>query len=88
MSANIEEAADFPFAPLFKGASGALLVTYTTVLALPILANVALLSRFGNWDEWSTKMGGVFAVLTGATAIWTVVEIHRLRRRLFSKLAD
>jgi hypothetical protein len=88
MAGNIEEAADFPFAPLFKGTSGALLVTYATVLVLPILANVELLGRFGNWAEWSTRVGGAFAVLTGATAVWTVVEIHRLRRRLFSKLAD
>lgn len=88
LSANIEEAAEFPFAPLFKGTSGALVVTYATVLLLPIFANLDLLRRFGDWAEWSTKVGAAFAVLAGATAIWTVVEIHRLRRRLFSKVAD
>jgi hypothetical protein len=83
MSANIEEAADFPFAPLFKGALGALVVTYVTMLILPILANAELLRRFGDWAELSTQIGAVSTVLTGATGIWAVTEIHRLRKRLF-----
>jgi hypothetical protein len=39
MAQSIEEAADYPFALLFKGALGALLVTYTTVLLLPIFSD-------------------------------------------------
>jgi len=79
---SIEAAANFPFAPLFKGASGALLVTYATVLLLPTLAIFELLARFGDWTQWSTRIGTVFAVLTALTGVWTVVEIHRLRKRL------
>ncbi len=87
MAGSIEEAAAFPFAPLFKGAPGALVVTYVTVLILPILANAELLGRFGDWAELSTKVGGVFAILTGTTGIWTVAEIHRLRKRLFQPMS-
>jgi hypothetical protein len=83
MEGSIKNAADFPFALLFRGALGALLVTYATVLALPVFANGELLARFGDWTHWSTRIGAVFAVLTTMTAIWTVLEIHRLRKRLF-----
>jgi hypothetical protein len=69
--------------PLFKEAAGALVVTYVSVLMLPIVANLELLMRFGNWREPSTKVGAVFAILTAVFAIWTVVEIHRLRRLWF-----
>jgi hypothetical protein len=79
---SIEAAVNFPFAPLFKSASGALLVTYATVLVLPTLAVWELLTRFGDWTQWSTRVGTVFAVLTTLTGVWTVVEIHRLRKRL------
>jgi hypothetical protein len=80
---DIQETASFPFALLFKGALGALAVTYVTVFILPVFANVELLRRFGDCTQLSTKVGAVFTVLTGAIAIWTVVEIHRLRNRLF-----
>lgn len=82
MQGGIEAAVSFPFAPLFKAASGALLVTYSTVLVLPILAVWELLARFGDLTQWSTRVGTVFAVLTTLTGTWTVVEIHRLRKRL------
>ena len=87
MQGNIESAANFPFAPLFKGASGGLLVTYATVLVLPTLAVVELLTRFGDWSQWSTRIGAVFAVMTTATGVWAVFEIHRLRERLFHPTA-
>ena len=45
MAQSIDEAADYPFAPLFKGALGALLVTYTIVLLLSIFFNVELIRR-------------------------------------------
>jgi len=80
---DIQAAVSFPFAPLFKGASGALLVTYATVLVLPTFAVFELLVRFGDWSQWSTRVGTVFAVLTTATAVWAIVEIHRLRKRIF-----
>jgi hypothetical protein len=83
LAGGIEEAAAFPFAPLFKSAASALVVTYVTVLILPILANAELLGRFGDWADLSTKVGAVFTVLAGATGIWTVAEIHHLRKRLF-----
>lgn len=79
---NIEAAADFPFAPLFKGAFGSSLITYATVLVLPTFALGELLTRFGDWSQWSTRIGAVFAVMTTATGVWAVVEIHRLRNRL------
>jgi len=82
MEGSIKNAADFPFAPLFKGALGALLVTYATVLALPILANGELLARFGDWTQWSTRISAVFTLLTTVTAVGNVVEMHRLRKRL------
>jgi hypothetical protein len=84
---NIEAAADFPFAPLFKGAFGSSLVTYATVLVLPTFALGELLTRFGDWSQWSTRIGTVFAVMTTATGVWAVVEIHRLRNRLFHPAA-
>lgn len=80
---SIEAAANFPFAPLFKGASGALLVVYVTVLILPTFAVGELLARFGDWNQWSTRIGAVFAVMTTATGVWAVIEIHHLRKRLF-----
>jgi hypothetical protein len=83
MEGSIKNAAEFPFAPLFKGSFGALLVTYATALALPIFANGELLARFGDWTKWSTRVGAVFAVMTAVTAVWTVIEIHCLRERLF-----
>ena len=79
---SIGNAAKFPFAPLFKGAAGALLVTYATVLVLPVLANGELLARFGDWTQWSTRVGAVFTGLTTVTGVWAVVEIHCLRKRL------
>jgi hypothetical protein len=79
---SIEAAVNFPFAPLFKAVFGALLVTYATILVLPTLAVFELLVRFGDWSQWSTRVGTVFAVLTTLTGMWTVVEIHRLRKRL------
>ena len=45
MALSIDEAADHPFAPLFKRALGALLVTYTIVLLLSIFFNVELIRR-------------------------------------------
>lgn len=84
---SIEAAANFPFAPLFKGAFGALLVTYATVLVLPTLAAGELLARFGDWSQWSTRIGAVFAVMTTATGVWAIVEIHGLRKRLFHPAA-
>lgn len=79
---SIENAAKFPFAPLFKGTVGALLVTYATVLVLPVLANGELLARFGDWTQWSTRVGAIFTGLTTVTGVWAVVEIHCLRKRL------
>jgi hypothetical protein len=74
----------YPFVPIFKGAVGALLVTYITVLALPIAANAELLMRFGTWEDGSTKVGAVFAALTAVVSVWTVSELHFLRKRLFT----
>lgn len=45
MAQSIDEAADYPFASLFKRALGALLVTYTIVLLLSIFFNVELIRR-------------------------------------------
>jgi hypothetical protein len=59
---ELREPPDYPFVPLFRGAAGALFVTYVTVFVLPVVANEELLRRFGNWEEQSTKLGAVFCV--------------------------
>lgn len=83
LAVEIDTAPRYPFLPLFGGAMGALFVTYATVLVLPVLANEELLRRFGNWDERSTKWGASFAFLMAVMGVWTIIEIHLLRRRWF-----
>jgi hypothetical protein len=83
IAVEIDSVPRYPFFLLFRGAMGALLVTYATVLVLPVLANEELLRRFGNSDERSTKWGAVFAFLVAVTGVWTIIEIHLLRRRWF-----
>jgi hypothetical protein len=55
VSDGVDDVPRYPFVLLFKGALGALLVTYITVFVLPVTANVELLRRFGNWEEQSTR---------------------------------
>ncbi len=86
IAVEIDSVPHYPFLPLFRGAMGALLVTYATVLVLPVLANEELLRRFGNWEERSTKWGAAFAFLMGVMGVWTIIEIHLLRRRWFRVL--
>ncbi len=86
IAVEIDSVPHHPFVLLFRGAMGALLVTYATVLVLPVLANEELLRRFGNWEERSTKWGAAFAFLMGVMGVWTIIEIHLLRRRWFRVL--
>jgi hypothetical protein len=58
-------------------------VTDATVLILPVLAIEELLRRFGNWGERSTKVGAAFVFLMAVMGVWTIIEIHLLRRRWF-----
>ena len=69
--------------PLFTGVWGALFVTYTTILILPVTANAVLLIKFGHWQEQSTKLGVVFAILVLGVGAWTLIEIRRLRREVY-----
>ncbi len=75
------EARDYPWVPLFKGVWG-WFVTFVTILILPVLANAVLLTRFGHWQEQSTKMGTVSAILTLGVGVWTLIEINKLRREI------
>jgi hypothetical protein len=70
----------FPWVPLFRNAPGALIVTYVTLLILPVLANEELLRRFGDIHEGSSKLGVAFAALLLGVGLWTLVEVHLLRR--------
>lgn len=75
---------NYPWVPLFRGAWGALSVTYVTLIGLPIFANEELLRRLGRWSELSTKIGVFFAVLMLGAAVWAVAEVHGLRRQASS----
>jgi len=73
----------YPFVPLFQSPVAALLVTYVTVLVLPILANEELLRRFGQFQERSTQIGAAFSVGTVGLCSWCVIELQRMRKRWF-----
>ena len=77
---------DYPWVPLFRGV-WATIVTRTSILILPVLANAVLLVRFGHWQERSTKLGAVFAVLVSVVGVWTLIEIHKLRLEAKGRVA-
>lgn len=70
----------FPWVPLFKFTPGALFVTYMTLLVLPVFANEELVRRLGNVHEGSTQLGAAFLVLLVCVDVWTLLEVHALRR--------
>lgn len=80
---QIDSVPDYPFVLFFRGTVGTLFVAYMTILVLPIIGNEELLRRFGNWDEWSTRLGAAVSALILSTGVWTVIEVHLVRRRWF-----
>ena len=71
---------NYPWVPLFRGGWG-VVVAYVTLVGLPVIANEELLRRLGHWSELNTQIGVVFAVLVLGVGVWTLVEVHKLRRR-------
>lgn len=70
----------YPWVALFGGPLG-LTVTYGSVMLLPTVANLALLYRYGHLADLSTRVGLALTCLMLLMGVWTMVEIHRLRRR-------
>ena len=76
-----ERIKSYPWVPLFRG-FWALSAGYGSILFLPTAANLALLRRYGHWVEWSTRTACALTVLMLAQSVWTLVEIHKLRRAI------
>ena len=74
-----EAVESYPWIALFRGPLG-LAATYFSVLILPVSANATLLHRYGHTVEVSTRIGWGLTVVMFVTAVWTLIEIHRLRR--------
>lgn len=68
----------YPWVALFSSPLAAI-ATYFSVLLLPLLANVALLTKYGASSETTTRIGAVATVLIVPLSVWSLIEIHVLR---------
>jgi hypothetical protein len=75
---------EYPWAVLFRGFWGHFVI-FVTVLGLPISSTSCLLIKFSHKGEWSSIVGAVLVFLIIVVAVWTVIEIYRLRHEWFSK---
>lgn len=71
------EAIKYPWVALFRSWL-AKTVTFTSLLILPVSANSALIYRYGQISEWSSRISVIvtfFVVISGG---WVLIEIHRV----------
>ncbi len=74
-----EVARTYPWVALFQNPLSTI-ATYLTLLVLPLLANAALLYRYGHRAEISTLMGIVATCTIAPIGAWVLFDIHKVRR--------
>jgi hypothetical protein len=70
----------YPWVALFHSWPAARIAD-ASILALPILADGALLYKFGQTAEWSTRVGAVATFLALLEGVWVLSEVAKVRKR-------
>jgi hypothetical protein len=71
---------NYPWVGLFRGWLAAA-TTYASLLALPALANISLIHRYGQADEWSSRIGTIAALLVVTLGSWVLFEVRQVRKQ-------
>lgn len=80
LPADDEGTRNYPWVGLFHSWL-AVVATYASLLILSVLANAWLIYRYGQWGEWSTRIGAIAASLVLVSGTWALYEVHAIRKR-------
>jgi len=80
------DAIRYPWVALFHNWL-AKIVTFTSLLILPVSANLALISRYGQMNELSSRISVVMTFLISISGVWVLIEVHRVRLAYFRMAA-
>jgi hypothetical protein len=70
----------YPWVALFRSWVAGI-ATYVSLLALPALADAALIYRYGQRGEWSSRIGTAGTLLAISASVWVLLEVYRVRKQ-------
>ncbi len=78
LTADAEVIRSFPWVVFFSGWLAAI-TTYTSVFLLPVSANVALIWRYRQPGEWSSRIGEFLTLCVVIAGVWVLFEVRKVR---------
>ncbi len=70
----------YPWVALFHNWPAARIAD-ASILVLPVLVGGALLYKFGQTTEWSTRVGAISMLLALLEGVWVLSEVAKVRKR-------
>lgn len=74
----------YPWVALFRSKLAAA-TTWASLLFLPVVVNAALIQRYGQIGDWSSRIGMISTFLAFVTGAWVLFEIYRVRKESLSR---
>jgi hypothetical protein len=78
LSSDHEVIRTYPWVALFQNWL-AVAATYASLIVLPAFADAALIYRYGQRGEWSTRIGATATSVAIVVGVWVLFEVHKLR---------